>query len=106
MGKYWHDIADAVLDAEVRVGELLKVVPINQGKRTDLQLRRTGAPKSETPKQQVRENIGITRQQADRFVKLAEIKSHNKRVSVMDTPQIVNGLQVASYLLVFVLYAH
>ena len=39
-----------------------------------MQLRRTGAPKSETPKQQARENIGITRQQADRFVKLAENK--------------------------------
>jgi len=62
-------IAEAVLDAEVRVGELLREIPHQI----------TGRPKSErsgaltfTPKQKARDAAGITRQQADRFVKLAD----------------------------------
>jgi len=72
-------IAEAVMDAEVRVGELLKAVPkatqgtgANQYKQ-DLAEKDTTVPFS-TSKQQARENIGITRKQADRYVKLAENK--------------------------------
>jgi len=53
------------MDAEVRVGELLKPVKSEQGKRSDIELVHSDAPKLMTPKQQARESVGITRQHAN-----------------------------------------
>jgi len=68
-----QSIAEAVMDAEVRVGELLRTVPAQITGRPTEESTHSSAP-TLTPKQQARENIGITRQQADRFVKLADNK--------------------------------
>jgi site-specific DNA-methyltransferase (adenine-specific) len=65
-----QNIAEIVLDAETKIGELLKEIPAEI----------TGRPKKSedsgvltfTKKQQSREKTGISRKQADRFVKLAE----------------------------------
>lgn len=46
--KEGQEIAEAVLDAEVRIGELMRQVPKAQGQRTDLQLVATVGPKSKT----------------------------------------------------------
>lgn len=62
----------AVLDAEVKIGELIKVTPKAQGKRTDKvnnELRDTAVPKS---KQEVVEEIGFSKKQAQRFEQLAD----------------------------------
>lgn len=69
-----QNIAEIVLDAETRIGELLSSIPP----------KITGRPKVEsgisgdttfTPKQQAQSDIGISKQQAVRYVKLAENKS-------------------------------
>lgn len=62
-----QDIADAVLDAEVRIGELMKDVPKAQGKRTDLQPTDTAVGKYETIKE-----AGFTPKQVERFETLAK----------------------------------
>lgn len=41
-------LAEALLDAEVKIGDLLKQIPKAQGTRTDLQLIDTAVDKSET----------------------------------------------------------
>ena len=46
--KEGQEIGEAVLDAEVRIGELMREVPKAQGQRTDLQLVATVGPKSKT----------------------------------------------------------
>ena len=61
------------MDAEVRVGELLKVVPKQITGRPKAESKDTAVP-TFTPKQQSRETVGISRKQADRFVKLADNK--------------------------------
>jgi len=72
-------VAEAVMDAEVRVGELLSAVPKattnNPSGANQYQSgqKDTAVPLT-TPKQQSREAVGITRKQADRFVKLAQNK--------------------------------
>ena len=53
-----QDIAEAVLDAEVRIGELMAKVPKVQGARTDIELRATDGPKSK--EQQIGEMMGMT----------------------------------------------
>lgn len=54
-------ISEAVLDAEVKIGELMAQVPSAQGQRTDLQLRVSGEPKSK--EQKIGEMMGLTKPQ-------------------------------------------
>jgi len=68
-------IAEAVLDAEVRVGELLKTVPkASGGDRKSNNFKSSSADtfENDTPKQQTQSEIGINKQKAARFMKLAE----------------------------------
>jgi len=62
-------LAEALLDAEVRLGELFKELPKKQGKRTDLQPPDTGVGKSKT---KIIENLGFTEKYAERLETLAE----------------------------------
>ena len=74
-----QEIAEAVLDAEIRIGELTAKIPTTQGQRTDLQPIRNGADKSK--RSQLAE-IGIKQDTAERFEKLArhpEIVEEAKR---------------------------
>jgi hypothetical protein len=64
-------LAEALLDAEVRLGELLKKIPKKPGKRTDLQPTDTAVGRLET-KAEVVENLGFSEKQAERFEALAE----------------------------------
>ena len=64
-------IAELILDAEVRMGELLKELPKKPGKRTDLQPPDSGGDGSET-KKEVIENLGLSEKQAERLETLAE----------------------------------
>jgi len=68
-----QSIAEAVMDAEVRVGELLRAVPKATPNNNPFHEKRSVAPLV-TPKQQARESVGISPDQAKRFVKLAENK--------------------------------
>lgn len=63
-----QDISEAVLDAEVRIGELMAKVPKAQGKRTDLELECSDAPKS---KEQIIKEMGFEETQIKRFETLA-----------------------------------
>jgi len=69
-----QDIAETVLDAETRIGELLRVIPERITGRPTAKSRCSAAP-TLTPKQQAQTEIGISRDQAKRFMKLAENKS-------------------------------
>lgn len=64
-----QDIADAVLDAEVKIGELTSRMETSQGQRSDLQLTDTDVPKS---KAKQLEDIGITEKQKQRYETLAK----------------------------------
>ena len=66
-------LAEAVLDAEVKLGELFKEIPTNQGKRTDLEPPRSGAEKLKT-KTEIVEDLGFSDDQANRFETLADNK--------------------------------
>ena len=66
-------LAEAVLDAEVKMGELLKKIQKKQGKRTDLQPPDSSVGKSET-KTEIIEDIGFSEKQAERLETLAENK--------------------------------
>lgn len=61
-------ISEAVLDAEVRIGQLMRDVPKAQGKRTDIQLLPSGGAKS---KEKVIEESGFSKTQVQRFEELA-----------------------------------
>lgn len=63
-----QEISEAVLDAEVRIGQLMARVPTMQGKRTDKEPMDSGVQKS---KQQIIEDAGFTVKQAQRFETLA-----------------------------------
>jgi N6-adenosine-specific RNA methylase IME4 len=63
-----QEIAEAVLDAETKLGELMAKVPTQQGKRTDIQPMDSGVHKS---KQQIIEDAGFTVKQVQRFETLA-----------------------------------
>lgn len=69
-----QEIAEAVLDAEVKIGELTRDMQTMQGQRNDLQLRCTDAPKS---KEKQLKEIGISKDQGKRYETLA---SHSKLV--------------------------
>jgi len=64
-------LAEALLDAEVRLGELLKEIPKNPGKRTDLEPPRSGAGRLKT-KTEIVEDMGFSEDQAQRFEVLAD----------------------------------
>lgn len=64
--KEGQEIAEAVLDAEVRIGELMREVPKAQGKRTDTQHSNTAVTKLETL-----ESMGFNKMQVQRFETLA-----------------------------------
>lgn len=66
-----QDLAGALLDAEVRIGQLFKALPKASGERTDLQPSNTGVTRS-TTKQETVENLGFNKMQASRFETLAE----------------------------------
>lgn len=63
-------ISEAVLDAEVRIGELMALIPKSQGARTDIKLMDTAVQKLPT-KAEVIEQAGFTVKQAQRFETLA-----------------------------------
>lgn len=64
-----QDIADAVLDAEMKIGELTARMPKAQGRRTDLEPIRNDAEKS---KAEQLKSIGIKQDTAERFEQLAK----------------------------------
>lgn len=64
--KEGQEIAEAVLDAEVRIGELMRDVPKAQGKRTDIKPTDTAVGKYE-----VIEMAGFTPKQVERFEQMA-----------------------------------
>ena len=66
-----QDISEAVLDAEVKIGELMAKIPKKQGVRADIRLSNSGVTKCET-KEQILENAGFTKMQAHRFETLAK----------------------------------
>jgi DNA modification methylase len=64
--KEGQEIGEAVLDAEVRIGELMREVPKAQGRRTDIKPTDTAVGKYE-----VIEKAGFTPKQVERFETLA-----------------------------------
>ena len=65
-----QDISEAVLDAEVRIGELMAKVPTKPGARTDIEPMDTAVHRLET-KADVIERAGFTVKQVQRFETLA-----------------------------------
>ena len=66
-----HMIAETVLEAEVRLGELFSQLPTNQGKRTDIQRRDSGVPMSAKSKIEIINELGFSKKQAQRLETLA-----------------------------------
>jgi 16S rRNA G966 N2-methylase RsmD len=65
-------LAEALLDAEVRIGEILAGMPKAQGRRTDIQPIDTGVGKLDmTTKQDAIKELGFDQKQAERFQTLA-----------------------------------
>jgi len=60
-------LAGALLDAEARIGEILKRIPKQPGERTDLQPHSSGGTRFEKPKEQVMQDMGYAKTQAHRF---------------------------------------
>jgi len=63
-------LSEALLDAEVRIGELFQQLPKAQGARRDLEPRFTGEPKLMS-KQEATEKLGFNSNQVKRFETLA-----------------------------------
>ena len=63
-----QEIAEAVLDAEVKIGELTKEMETSQGRRTDLKPMDNGVQKSKAAQL---EQIGISEKQKQRYETLA-----------------------------------
>lgn len=69
-------LAEALLDAEVKIGDLLKTIPKAQGARTDIKKPiDTSVVKLETKKDTI-ERLGFNKKQAERF----ETLSSNKEI--------------------------
>lgn len=66
-----QDLASALLDAEVRIGQLLKKLPKEPGKRTDLQPRFSAGTRLKPTKDETIKNLGFEKTQAHRFETLA-----------------------------------
>ena len=72
-------LSEALLDAEVRVGELTKRIPKQSGQRTDLQLSNSGVTKSTEvlplqTKEEVLADMGFGKMQVSRYETLADNK--------------------------------
>jgi len=67
--KTGQDLAGALLDAEAKIGEMLKELPSTQGARTDIEPISSGADKS---KMQTVKELGFSQDQSERFQTLAE----------------------------------
>lgn len=65
-------LSEALLDAEMKLGEMLKKIPKGQGKRTDLQPRVISDPKLKKTKSEMIEELGFEKKQAQRFEILAD----------------------------------
>lgn len=63
-------ISEAVLDAEVKIGELMRDLPKAQGQRSDLQLPDSGVDKLKSKSDAIKD-AGFTQKQAERFQQLA-----------------------------------
>lgn len=63
-------LSEALLDAEVKIGELLKAIPKDPGGRPEKTIP-TGGTSFEKPKLQVVQDLGFTKTQANRFETLA-----------------------------------
>lgn len=75
-----QDLSEALIDAEVRLGELIADLPEAQGKRTDLELPGSAAPK--LTKREAITEIGVSLDQAKRYEQLA---AHPDIVNYMKT---------------------
>lgn len=64
-------ISEAVLDAEVKIGELMRAVPKKQGERTDLKPTDTDVAKLKPTKTDIIKQAGFTPKQVERFQTLA-----------------------------------
>lgn len=80
-----QEIAEAVLDAETKLGELTSKMEQTKGARTDIKPTDSGVPKS---KAQQLEEIGITEKQKQRFETLA---SHPEVVEQAKADARANG---------------
>lgn len=73
-------ISEALLDAEMKLGDFIRTLPKKPGKRTDLQPHLSTEEKSshresaEKSKQEVIEDLGISKMQAERFETLSKNK--------------------------------
>ena len=95
-------LSDALLDAEVRLGELIREIPTNQGKRTDIELSDSGVPKSGKSKETTIKDLGLSKKQAQRFEILAEHKDIVEYVKAeahenREIPTRTRVLDLASY---------
>lgn len=66
-----QDIAEVVLDAEVKLGQLIAAMPTKQGARTDIELMDNSVDKSQSKKAAL-ETIGFNQKQAERLETLAK----------------------------------
>lgn len=68
-------LSEALLDAEVRLGELFREIPKTPGKRTDIEPTLPREERlTEKPKHQVITDLGFSRQQAEKMETLSENK--------------------------------
>lgn len=66
-----QEIAETVLDAEVKIGELMSQVPKEPGRRTDLRPVDSGVQRFEPTRSEVIQQAGFTPKQVQRFETLA-----------------------------------
>lgn len=64
-------LSEALLDAEMRIGELTKRLPTKQGARTDKELTDSAVAKLNKTKSEVIKGLGFTSKQVERFEVLA-----------------------------------
>jgi len=67
-------LAEVLLDAEIRIGELFRKIPTNQGKRTDLEHTDIDVGKSKS-KKEIISDLGFSVKQGERLEKLADYKN-------------------------------
>ena len=88
-----QDLADELLMAEVRLGELLSELPETPGKRTDLQPVDTDVQRS---KKEVIQSLGLSLRSANRFETLAKNQSICERMSkeARDSGEIISRTSI------------
>lgn len=74
-------LSEALLDAEVRLGELMKQIPKQPGARNDLQPQSTDDPRSRT-KEEATKQLGFNSNQVKRFEILADNRDLVEQVKV------------------------